>query len=142
MTSLCYNLDDQLINFDNIHRSIRTQTFSFDLPSSVHHHTSTSNKRDCDTPEDDTASPSKCIPLQNTKSSLRWKLRNGEYYRAVFNNAYSKNYPKLDSVSLCHRWHIKGVCFTGCNLASIHHEIRDTSLQREMDLYCKLCCGE
>ena len=32
-------------------------------------------------------------------------------------------------------WHIKGVCFTGCNLSTTHREILDINLQREMDLY-------
>ena len=142
MAALQSTVDDQLINFSDLYRSIRICTFTFSLPSSVRKHIPNNNKRNREQQSDYDAIPFKCVPVQNPYRSPRWKLRKGEDYHAVFNTKHSEKRPMLYGVRLCPRWHIKGVCFTGCNLAATHRDIRDTALQHEMDSYCKLCYGE
>ena len=142
ITVLRCTVDDQLINLSNLHRSICTRTFTFDLMSSIQKHTPNTNKRNYEQHTDDDTTPSKCIPVQYLKCSPRWRLREGEDYRTVFNNKHSEKLLNLNGVHLCPQWLIKGVYFTGCNLAATHCEICDTAFRHKINLYCKLCCGE
>ena len=116
MAALQCSVDNQLIDFSDMHCSICTRTFSFALPSSVCHHTSGRKQREKQ-PEDDEEPPAKRAHVQNTKLSPRFKLRQG-----------LRKIPRQATED--------------CNLAATHCAIKDTALQHKMDLYCKLCRGE
>ena len=98
MAALQCTVDNQLIDFTDLHHSIRTRTFYFALLSSVHHHTN--NKQQRKQQPDDNATPSKRVPIQYNKCLPRWKLRKGEDYRAVFNSKFVDKRPKLNGVPL------------------------------------------
>ena len=131
-------VDDELIDFSDMHRQIRTRQFSFSLPPSVRKHVSGTkrNMRDNDTNDEQAA---KRTPVHNQKRINKWKLKEGENYKQRFGNAHVDKRPTLNGVRVCPRWHIKGVCWAECNLKATHCEITDTSVIAEMDKYCRLC---
>ena len=139
------NVDDDLIEFSDLQRSIRIRQFHFALPPSIRSHISSSTCRKSDTitgNQGNGRGDSKRSPVQNTKKNNRWKLRDGESYADLFSEKHIDKRPKLDGVKICPRWHIKGVCFKECNLSATHKVITNDSACNAMDAYCRLCRGE
>ena len=135
------NVDDDLVCFDDMQRSIKTRQFTFALPPTVRSHvTGTPGKSHRPPLVPDR--PPKRTPLHNTHKNPRWKLREDEDYKRVFAEKFVNKRPVLDGVHMCPRWHIKGICFTGCNLASTHTQITDPAICRQMDAFCKVCREE
>ena len=132
------NIDDKLVDFSGMHRQIKTRQFTFSLPLSVTKHFSVSKKSKRDDKED-RDKPSKRVPVVNPKRINKWKLKEGEDYKKMFSTKNIGQRPLLNGVRVCPRWHIKGVCWQGCNLESTHVEITDSSIIAGMDAYCKLC---
>ena len=136
------NVDDELVDFTDIQKAIRIRQFSFTLPPSIRSHISSSSKRQDPPSNLDDGREQKRQPIQNPKKNNRWKLRDGEDYREIFADKHIGKRPSWNGVNICPRWHIRGVCFSGCNLSETHREITDPELRRQMDTYCKLCRGE
>ena len=136
-TSRC-GVDDELVDFSDMHRQIKTRQFNFSLPPSVRKHVGSTkrNKREDETNEEQ---PPKRTPVHNQKRIHKWKLKEGENYKEKFGNAHVDKRPLLNGVRVCPRWHIKGVCWSECNLKATHCEITDASVIADMDKYCRLC---
>ena len=135
------NVDDSLVNFGDLHRQIKTRQFSFTLPASIAN-TSKQNKRGREDDIEDDDRRSKRTPVQNPSPNPRWKICDGEDYNVVFKNKHCEKRPKLNGVRMCPRWNIRGICFTGCNLALTHVTSTADTVTREMDAFCKLCRNE
>ena len=135
------NVDDELVDFSDLQKTIRIRQFSFTLPPSIRSHISSNKRRDPPS-NDDEGREQKRQPIQNPKKNSRWKLREGEDYRKVFADKHIDKRPSVNGVNICPRWHIRGVCFTGCNLKDTHKDISDPEIRRQMDAYCKLCRDE
>jgi hypothetical protein len=43
---------------------------------------------------------------------------------------------------MCPRWHIRGICFSGCNLAKSHVTSTTDPVTSEMNAFCQLCRSE
>ena len=127
------NVDDELLNFDDMKRMIKKRNFYFSLPPAVRCHTSKqprANHHDHDKSRYDW--PSKRSPVHNKNWVSPWKLKENEYYKAIFNNENSSKLPTLDGVHLYPRCHTRGIYFTGCNLSSTHCVITDDTLKQKM----------
>ena len=135
------NVDDEMVDFADIQKAIRIRHFSFTLPPSIRSHISSTKRRE-HPPNEDEGKGNKRQPIQNPKKNGRWRLKDGEDYRKIFCDKHIDQRPSMDGVNVCPRWHIRGVCFTGCNLSDTHREITDPETKRQMDNYCKLCRGE
>jgi len=136
------NVDDELVCFDDMQRAIKTRQFSYSLPPTIRSHISKPSPREPgNSPRDhqDDDRPTKRAPVHNKHRNARWKLKEGEDYKALFSDKNTDKRPTLDGVHICPRWHIKGVCFTGCNLSSTHVPLTDPATCRKMDTYCSLC---
>ena len=141
MKAIRCNVDDDLVCFDDMQRSIKTRQFSFTLPPTVRSHVSgTPGKHRA--PTNDSDRPPKRSPLPNKHKNPRWKLKENEDYKKIFADKHVSKRPTIDGVHVCPRWHIKGLCFTGCNLASTHIQITDPAICRQMDAYVKACREE
>ena len=121
------NVDDELVNFSDLHCSIKIRQFQFNLPPSIRSHVSYSNR--C-IPEDRnyrsgnrsggdnkrnplgyrSGDDSKRTPVQNSKRNHRWKLCDGDNYREVFSDKNIDKRPSLNGRHICTRWYIQGVC--------------------------------
>ena len=142
--SLRCNVDDALIDFTDIQRQIKTRQFHFALPPSVRKHITgipSGSHNESKRSDDDGDRPAKRTPVHNTKRVAKWKLKDGEDYTQVFGGANIDRRLTLNSTNVCPRWHIKGVCWKSCNLASTHCEITDPEVITGMNAYCKLCRG-
>ena len=136
------NVDDELVCFDDMQRAIKTRQFSYSLPPTIRSHISKPSPREPgNSPRDhqDDDRPTKRAPVHNKHRNARWKLKEGEDYKALFSDKNTDKRPTLDGVHICPRWHIKGVCFTGCNLSSTHVPLTDPATCRKMDAHCSLC---
>ena len=133
------NVDDKLVDFSDMHRHIKTRQFNFSLPLSVRTHVA-GNKKSKRDDGDDGDKPSKRIPVVNSKRVTKWKLKEGEDYKQMFSTKHISQHPLLNGVRVCPRWHIKGVCWEGCNLEPTHRDITDSSVIAGMDAYYKICC--
>ena len=135
------SVDDSLVDFSYLHRQIRTRSFNFSLPASIAHPNKKKRNRDSDD-HDGNDRNNKRSPIQNADLNPRWKLKAGEDYNTVFKNKHVDKRPLHNNVRMCPRWHIRGICFSGCNLATTHVTITDDTTRRAMDSFCKLCRNE
>ena len=103
------NVDDSLVNFMDMQRAIRMQTFSFILPPSIRNHTSKRKRNDDEQPDN-----SKKTSVTNSSLHQPWRLRDGEDYRQVFAGKNLDLRPIVDGKPACTRWNVKGVCFSAC----------------------------
>ena len=140
LTPLRCNVDDTLVNFNSIHRQIKTRQFSFHLPASIAHPQNQKKRQRGD--DNDEEKKNKRSPIQNPNQNPRWKLRSGEDYNTVFKNKHCDKRPIMNGVRMCPRWHIRGICFSGCNLAQTHVTSTSDPITSEMNAFCKLCRNE
>ena len=133
------NIDDSLVDFTDMQRQIKTRQFAFSLPPSIRNNISNTPNRKNPEDNDHEEKPGKRQPIHNPNLNRTWKLKDGEDYRKIFVNAHVSKRPTLKGVNICPRWHVKGVCFTGCNLEATHIPITDPTLVREMNVYCQMC---
>ena len=124
------NVDDGLVCFEDMQRQIKTRQFTFALPPTVRSHVTGNPHNSGRKSNDSKDRPPKRSPLSNTNKNPRWKLKEGEDYRKVFAEKHVNKRPILNGVHVCPRWHIKGLCFTGCNLASTHIPLTDPAICR------------
>ena len=131
------NVDDALVDFEDMQRAIKIGSFSFTLPSSIRSHISKDERTRFDD-EDKDDEGAKRTTVTNPNRVPAWKLREGEDYKDVFASKHLDRRPKLDGVTCCPRWHIKGICFSNCNLRSTH--VKLTSQPKAgMVTYCRTC---
>ena len=124
-------------------RAIKTRQFTFVLPPTVRNHVSKpTGKRPALSASYDDDKPAKRSPVHNKNRISRWKLKDGEDYRKIFAEKNISKRPTMDGVNVCPRWHIKGICFTGCNLASTYIPLTNPAVCRQMDTYCQVCRAE
>ena len=128
------NVDDTLVNFSDMHRSIRVQTFNFILPPSIRNHSSKRKRQDDETPTE-----TKKNPTSNPNQNPQWKLRDGEDYRQIFAGKNLELRPAIDGKPACTRWNVKGVCFTSCPQS---HAPLHGNNKAAYDKFVKKCRGE
>ena len=127
-------VDDSLVNFLDMQRAIRMNTFSFNLPPSIRNH-STKRKRKDDDPTEDT----KKVVITNPSINPNWKLREGEDYKQVFAGKNCELRPIIEGKPACPRWNSRGLCFTTCPLS---HAPLSGPNKAAYDKYCKRCRNE
>jgi len=130
------NVDDPLVGFTDMQHQIKTRQFYFTLPPFICQNINKSPKQNVKEDGDRDEKPGKRQPIHNPRRNPIWKLKDGEDYSKIFANTHVTKRPTLNGVNICPRWHVKGVCFTDCNLESTHVPITEPTLVCDMNVYC------
>jgi hypothetical protein len=117
------NLDFLLLNFDAQQRAIATcNPMTTKLHPLVQSAISNPHKRNHDNStnegDDDRATPGRAIV--NPRPDPAFKIRTGYSYATLLPSPVVKKAPKLNGISICCRWHVKGICVHNCERKATH----------------------
>jgi hypothetical protein len=128
------NVNEQFINFDELHMSILLHRFNITLPSNFHKKTPTEpapgkendpkkrggGKRKGDG-KDDEGGRKRDNRLVNNDQVPEFKMKEGETWEKTFQGKCIDKRVKLDGTIMCPRFHTKGYCWKeGCKFSKTH----------------------
>ena len=144
------SIDDSIIDFSDLMKSILLNSFSQDLPPTFHTFENDteeevkeprSKKQRRKSIENGDQSNRR---VENHNTLTEWALRDDESYSAVFAGKHLHERPKLNGRPMCQRWHTHKYCFKDCQNKVTHVKGSDVpeAEKRAYTAYCKKCRSE
>ena len=143
------SIDDSIIDFSDVMKSILLNSFTQDLPSTFHTFDE-ENESEIGEPKTKRSRKSKDTGdasdrrIENKHTLTEWAIQDGESYSEIFAGKHLNERPKLKGRPMCQRWHTNKYCFKDCQNKITHVKGSEVpeSQKASYTEYCKKCRSE